>query len=157
MNYAILFAVIVLAIVAGQMLTQSWLLARAKRRHKRAKREPQPRPKSEPQSIEFNMVLSGVDEVEVGLARIRAVIEQIAEAAGGVPITVNNYYEKSGEPASVEAQSRIVARFAHPEAMEPQHIDCYAVGADQLRATAQELERMAADLYDGLDNQKGET
>ena len=91
MNYVILFVVIVLAIVAGQMLTQSWLLARAKRRHKQAKESP-PRPKSEPQSIEFNMVLSGVDDVEIGLDRIRAVIEQIAEAANGVPITVNNSY-----------------------------------------------------------------
>lgn len=94
MNYIILFIVIVFAIVAGQILAQSWLLAQAKRRREHAKREPMPRPKPEPQSIEFNITLSGVDNVEAGLARIRTVIEQIADVAEGVPITVNNYYGK---------------------------------------------------------------
>ena len=145
-NYAIAFVVIALAVAAGQMLTQFCLLARAKRRRKRQQATPPPKP--EPQSIEFNVVLTGVDEAEAGLTRIGAVIGRISEAAGGAPVTINNYYGKDEEPASVEAQSRIVARFAYPEATGPQSVDCYAVGPDQLRAAAQELERMAAELYD---------
>ena len=38
------------------------------------------------------MVLSGVDDVEVGLERVEAALSRIAEAADGVPVTVNNYY-----------------------------------------------------------------
>lgn len=92
-DYAILIITIVPAIVLGELLAQVCLIELAKRRRKRAKREPPLRTKSEPQSIEFNMTLSGVDDVEDGLARIEAVIERIAKAADGVPITVNkNYY-----------------------------------------------------------------
>ena len=154
-NYAIAFVVIALAVAAGQLLTQFCLLARAKRRRKQQPAAPLPKP--EPQAIEFNVVLSGVDDVEAGLARVEAVIGQIAAAADGVPITINNYYgqmidKETKEPPRVEAQSRIVIRFAQPEAMEPQGIECYAVGPDQLRATARELERMAAEFYDSLDS-----
>ena len=98
-DHAVLIITIVLAIVLGEILAQICLLELAKRRRKQLRKQSasMPRPKSEPQSIEFNMVLSGVDDVEIGLDRIRAVIEQIAEAANGVPITVNNYYGKNEE------------------------------------------------------------
>jgi len=96
-NYAIAFVVIALAVAAGQMLTQFCLLARGKRRRKRQQATPLPKP--EPQAIEFNVVLSGADDVEAGLARIEAVIERIAEAAGGVPVTINNYYDQMTEEA----------------------------------------------------------
>ena len=94
-DYAILIITIVPAIVLGELLAQVCLIELAKRRRKRLRKQSAsvPRPKSEPQSIEFNMTLSGVDDVEDGLARIEAVIERIAKAADGVPITVNkNYY-----------------------------------------------------------------
>ena len=91
-NHAILIIVIMLAIVLGEMLAQVCLIELSKRRRKRAKREPPLRTKSESQSIEFNMVLSGVDDVEAGLERVEAAMVRIAEATGGVPITINNYY-----------------------------------------------------------------
>jgi len=95
-DYAILIITIVLAIVLGEMLAQVCLIELTKHRRKQLRKQSAsvPRPKSEPQSIEFNMVLSGVDDVEAGLLRIENVIERIAEAADGVPITVNNCYGK---------------------------------------------------------------
>jgi hypothetical protein len=96
--YAIYIIAVVLAVVLGEMLAQIGLLELAKHRRKRLRKQPTPpKPKSEPQTIEFNMALSGVDDVEVGLARVEAAMVRIADAAGGVPITVNNYYGKSEE------------------------------------------------------------
>ena len=99
-DHAVLIITIVLAIVLGEILAQICLLELAKRRRKQLRKQSasMPRPKPEPQKIEFNMVLSGVDDVEAGLARVKAALSQIAKAAEGVPITVNNYYDQKAKP-----------------------------------------------------------
>lgn len=91
-NHGALFVIATFTVGAFAGQWAFWKLTNSRRKQLRKQSASMPRPKPEPQSIEFNMVLSGVDDVEAGLERVEAALSRIAEAADGVPVTVNNYY-----------------------------------------------------------------
>ena len=115
MDYITLLFTIMLAVSMGNLLADALRMRRAKKLRKL--KPPKLSEKPEPQTIEFQIVLTGAEEFERGLDNIGAAFMRIGEMTDGVPVTVNinNYY--SGDSMGQSGK-------AHDEWEMPRSVPC---------------------------------